>query len=209
MSVTAIVGTFRQSAVQTRRDDRQDAVYQKVLPKGVSMAVRSEDRGRPFRKLSAPSRDLGLSGRRTATPARPASPRPLQQPKSPLPWKQNSDSGVFASSSNLLFGIHPGRLRAETPHSRLCRSAKLPLPPAEPPTHMIGKPVVITKLSAKSVPPYLRVATLNEWRLLVPNNNLLQRILAPKSLDATDTTNLTILRFQVQTRYFRRGFDWQ
>ena len=58
ISVAAIAETFKQSAVQTRRDDRHDAVHQKVLPEGVSVAVRSEDRGRPYHKLSAPSRNL-------------------------------------------------------------------------------------------------------------------------------------------------------
>ena len=36
-------------------------------------------------------------------------------------------SGVFASSSDLLFGSHPGRLQAEIPLSRLSRLAELPL----------------------------------------------------------------------------------
>jgi hypothetical protein len=34
---------------------------------------------------------------------------------------------VFASSSDLLFGSHLGRLQAETPLSRLCRLAEPPL----------------------------------------------------------------------------------
>ena len=34
---------------------------------------------------------------------------------------------MFASSSDLLFGSHPGRLQAETPLSRLCRFAEPPL----------------------------------------------------------------------------------